>query len=222
MMHSYEIIQNGASRSFPTVDDSKGDDPKGDEFLTNTSGSGDILIYLGDVPQLQPDDTDRTVLIELDLECLGVHTGEASGTEGSDVLGFARYRNGNDAPGRLIELVRQPQSSEAAITAARQMFEAAGFDVVVALDRPGRIIDRLVRPQYNAAMRFLDDGLASAEAMDMTSRMGLGYPDGLIERTQRGDLERHYDISKAIYDMTGLAEYAPSRMSCVAKQRKAE
>jgi len=211
-MHSYEIILNGVSRSFP----------EGDDFLAGGSDAGDILIYLGDIPKDRPDDTARTVLLELDLDCLGVHTGEASGTEGSGVLGFARYRNGNDAPGKLIELVRQPHSSESAIKAARQMFEAAGFDVVVALDRPGRIIDRLVRPQYNAAMRFLDDGLASAEAMDMTCRMGLGYPDGLIERTERGDLERHYDISKALHDMTGLAEYAPSRMSCVAKQRKAK
>jgi len=208
-MQSYEIIQNGVSRSFPA----------GDDFLSNAVGSGDIVIYLGDIPKQRPE-VKSTVLLELDLDCLGVHTGESSGTEGSDVLGFARYRNGNDAPGKLIELVRQPGSSEAAIVAARQMFEAAGFDVVVALDRPGRIIDRLVRPQYNAAMRFLDDGLASAEAMDMTCRMGLGYPDGLIERTKRGDLDRHYDISKAIQDMTGLAEYAPSRMSCVAKQRK--
>ena len=210
-MHSYEIVKNGTSRSFAD----------GDDFLSNAAESGDIVIYLGEIPKDWPE-VKSTVLLELDLECLGVHTGEASGTEGSDVLGFARYRNGNDAPGRLIELVRQPHSSESAIKAARQMFEAAGFDVVVSLDRPGRIIDRLVRPQYNAAMRFLDDGLASAEAMDMTCRMGLGYPDGLIERTERGDLERHYDISKAIHDMTGLAEYAPSRMSCVAKQRKAK
>jgi len=211
-MHSYEIILNGVSRSFP----------EGDDFLADGSDAGDIVIYLGDIPKDRPDNTARTVLLELDLDCLGVHTGEASGTEGSGVLGFARYRNGNDAPGKLIELVRQPNSSDAALKAARQMFEAAGFDVVVALDRPGRIIDRLVRPQYNAAMRFLDDGLASAEAMDMTCRMGLGYPDGLIERTERGDLVRHYDISKAIHDMTGLAEYTPSRMSCVAKQRKAK
>jgi len=211
MMHSYEIVKNGVSRSFAD----------GDDFLSNATGSGDIVIYLGEIPKDRPQ-VKSTVLLELDLDCLGVHTGEASGTEGSDVLGFARYRNGNDAPGKLIELVRQPHSSEAAIKAARQMFEAAGFDVVISLDRPGRIIDRLVRPQYNAAMRFLDDGLARAEAMDMTCRMGLGYPDGLIERTERGDLERHYDISKAIHDMTGLAEYAPSRMSCVAKQRKAK
>jgi len=211
-MHSYEIILNGVSRSFP----------EGDDFLVGGSDAGDIVIYLGDIPKDRPDDTARTVLLELDLDCLGIHTGEASGTEGSGVLGFARYRNGNDAPSKLVELVRQPKSSQGAIDAAQQMFEAAGFDVVVALDRPGRIIDRLVRPQYNAAMRFLDDGLASAEAMDMTCRMGLGYPDGLIERTERGDLARHYDISKAIHNMTGLAEYNPSRMSCVAKQRKAK
>ena len=50
--------------------------------------------------------------VELTTECLGVHTGEDAGQEGSNMLGFARYRNGDDPPSNLIELVRQPNSDE--------------------------------------------------------------------------------------------------------------
>ena len=106
------------------------------------------------------------------------------------------------------------------LAAARAIFEAAGFDVAVCADQPGRIVDRLVRPKYNDALRFLDEGLASAEDMDQTCRMGLGYPDGLIERVTRGGLERHYDITSAIYEMTGQQGYAPARRSVVAKSRE--
>ena len=105
-----------------------------------------------------------------------MHTGEAAGEEGSNVLGFARYRNGSDAPSPLIELVRQPNTKPEAIAAARAVFEAAGFTVVVCADQAGRIVDRLVRPKYNAALRFLDEGLATAKDMDLTCRLGLGYP----------------------------------------------
>ncbi len=70
----------------------------------------------------------------------------------------------------------------------RRMFEPAGLEVAVCADQAGRIIDRLVRPKYNAALRLLDEGLASAEAMDTTCRLGLGYPDGPIERVLRGGL----------------------------------
>ena len=49
-----------------------------------------------------------------------------------------------------------------AIEAARTMLEAAGLTVVLCSDSAGRIVDRLVRPKYNAALRFLDEGLATA------------------------------------------------------------
>jgi hypothetical protein len=50
---------------------------------------------------------------------------------------------------------------------------------------------RLVRPKYNAALRFLDEGLASQKDMDLTCRLGLGYADGAIERVIRGGLVSH-------------------------------
>ncbi|MBP0440062.1 3-hydroxyacyl-CoA dehydrogenase family protein [Tianweitania sediminis] len=210
-MRDYMILQNGPSRSFA----------EGDAFLAGASDAADVLVLLGGSGEQLPEDASKAaILVELDTECLGVHTGEMSGREGSQVLGFARYRNGNDAPTNLIELVRQPASDPEAISAATLMFEAAGFSVVVCADQPGRIIDRLVRPKYNAALRFLDEGLATAEAMDMTCRMGLGYPDGPIERVERGGLARHCDISRAIFDMTGLPSYMPARRAVVARARE--
>ncbi len=149
-----------------------------------------------------------------------MHTGEAAGEEGSNVLGFARYRNGSEAPSPLIELVRQPNSKPEAIAAAKAMFEGAGFTVVVCADQAGRIVDRLVRPKYNAALRFLDEGLATAKDMDMTCRLGLGYRDGPIERVERGGLANHYDVTAALFEVYGTPAYAPARRAVVAKQRR--
>jgi 3-hydroxybutyryl-CoA dehydrogenase len=156
----------------------------------------------------------------LDIECLGVHTGEQAGEEGSNVVGFARYRNGEDAPSNLVELVRQPNTRESAIDVAREVFEEAGLEVVVSADQAGRIIDRLLRPKYNAALRFLDEGLASAKDMDLTCRLGLGYRDGPIERVERGGLARHCQITQALFETYGTPGFAPARRSVVARQRK--
>lgn len=209
---SCEIRANGDSRSFPP----------GDAFLDrHHGGDTDILLLLGAVPATVGPDPDRTaILVELGTECLGVHTGESGGEEGSNVLGFARYRNGDDPPSNLIELVRQPNSDPAAVAAAKSMFEAAGFTVCVCSDQAGRIVDRLVRPKYNAALRFLDEGLASAKDMDLTCRMGLGYPDGPIERTERGGLARHYAVTQALFETYGTAAYAPARRALVAWVRE--
>ncbi|MCP5081354.1 MAG: hypothetical protein GY948_06615 [Alphaproteobacteria bacterium] len=203
----YAIISHGPSRSFPD----------GDDFLTNAVREASITVHVGGGAEA---DTAKTaVLVELTTECLGVYTGEDAGKEGSNMLGFARYRNGDDPPSNLIELVRQPNSDEAALDAARAVFEGAGFQVAISADQQGRIIDRLVRPKYNDALRFLDEGLAAAADIDLTCRLGLGYADGPIERVERGGLVHHYEVSQRLFETYGTPGYAPARRAQVAKQR---
>ncbi len=203
----YAIISHGPSRSFP----------EGDDFLANAVREASISIHVGG--GAEADAAKTAVLVELTTECLGVHTGEDAGKEGSNMLGFARYRNGDDPPSNLIELVRQPNSEEAALEAARAVFEEAGFQVVVSADQQGRIIDRLVRPKYNDALRFLDEGLAAAADIDLTCRLGLGYADGPIERVERGGLVHHYEVSQRLFETYGAPGFAPARRAHVAKQR---
>src|SRR4029453_9882636 len=114
---------------------------------------------------------------------------------------------------------RQPNSKLEAIAAARAVFEEAGFTVVVCADQAGRIVDRVGGPKYNAALRFLDEGLASAKDMDTTCKLGLGYRDGPIERVERGGLANHYDVTPARFEKYGPPPYAPARRAVTAKQR---
>lgn len=208
----YAIVRAGVSPSFPD----------GDAFLAGgTSGEAHVVIYLAG-SRLSADSGKAAILVELGNECLGEHTGEDLGDEGSNVVGFARYRNGADAPSKLVELVRQPKTAESALAAARAVFEAAGFTVVVSADQAGRIIDRLVRPKYNAALRLLDEGLATQKDMDLTCRLGLGYADGPIERVVRGGLAHHHDVTLALFSVYGTPGYAPARRSVVAARRRKE
>jgi 3-hydroxybutyryl-CoA dehydrogenase len=206
----YAIVKTGESRSFPN----------GDAFLAGAvaPAQAEVVIYCGAPHEADP--SKAAILVELGQECLGEHTGEDMGEEGSNVLGFARYRNGSDAPSNLVELVRQPNTLEAAIAAARAAFEAAGFAVAVCSDQAGRIIDRLVRPKYNAALRLLDEGLATQKDMDLTCRLGLGYADGPIERVVRGGLGHHYEVTKGLFETYGAPGYAPARRSVVAAARQ--
>ncbi len=203
----YAITKKGESRSFPA----------GDAFLegADATDKAEVLICCG-VPYAPS--PHAAVLIELHNECLGVHVSEDD--TATNVLGFARYRNGSDAPSGLVELVRGPNTSGEAIAAARAVFEGAGLTVVVCTDQAGRIIDRLVRPKYNAALRLLDEGLASQADIDTTCRLGLGYPDGPIERILRGGLTSHYDICSSLFEIYGTPAYAPARRAVVAKMRE--
>lgn len=212
-MPSYSIVDTGGGRSFPE------DHP----FLAGASQAGEITVYLGaEAGDAWRADGARTaILVELGTGCLGTVTGESRGEEGSNTLGFARFRVGDGAPSNLVELVRQPHTDAAAIEAATLVLEGAGLEVSVCYDVAGRILDRLLRPYFNEALIKLDEGLATADDMDLTVKLGLGYPEGPIELLERTGLHHHHDVTKALFETYGTRHYAPARRAVVAKQRAA-
>lgn len=213
-MSTYRIVPAGASRSFPAahafVDRAE---PAGAAVVFTGADAGRAFRAAGDLSACP------FVAIELGTECLGVHTGEDRGREGSNVVGFARFRLGSAEPSALVELVRQPATAPAALAAARAAFEAAGLKVAVCGDFPGRIVDRLIRPYLNAALRRLDEKLASADDMDKTLCLGLGYPEGPISLLHRTGLAEHHDVTQALYEALGQEAYAPAHRAQVAKAR---
>ncbi len=216
-MH-YAVLDTGNSRSFSAEH----------ALVTGAAKalkSAEVVIVLGEhagnhAKSLAKWKDKTAVLIELGTDSLGMHTGESRGEEGSNALGFARFRLGDAEPADLVELVRQPRTSEAAIAAAKQIFEAVGLQVAMCGDFSGRIIDRLVRPYYNAALTRLDEGLATADDLDTTLKLGLGYPEGPISLLERTGLAHHFDVTQALFEAYGEAAYAPARRARVAKHRK--
>lgn len=211
----YEIVQAGESRSFP----------ESHPFLEQAAAQGDGLVYLGSQAgraySVGKGHEARTfVAIELGTECLGIHTGESRGVEGSNVVGFARFRLGDADPSPLVELVRQPGTTAGAIEAAKAAFQAAGLVVAVCHDFPGRIVDRLIRPYFNAALRRLDEKLASADDLDKTLCLGLGYPEGPISLLERTGLAHHFHVTQALHEALGQEPYAPARRARVAAERE--
>ena len=213
-MTSYQIQRAGQSRSFPASH----------AFLDAAQPDGRGVVMIGAEAgaafrSLKKTESYDFVAIELGTECLGVHTGEVRGEERFNVVGFARFRLGESEPSKLIELVRQPWTTAEALAAAKATFEASGLVVAVCNDFPGRIVDRLVRPYYNAVLRRHDEKLATADEIDKTLRLGLGYPEGPMALLERTGLEHHYDVTQALYVALGDTVYAPARRAQVAKQR---
>jgi len=213
-MTTYRIVQAGESRSFPASHAFiERADAEGASRAFIGKDAGKVLAATGELGACP------FVAIELDMECLGEHTGEARGQEGSNIVGFSRFRLGRIDPTPLVELVRQPQTRESAVVAARAAFEAAGLKVAVCGDFPGRIVNRLIRPYLNAVLRRLDEKLASAEDLDKTLCLGLGYPEGPISVLERTGLAEHHDVTLALYRALGQEAYMPARRAQVAKAR---
>jgi len=213
----YQIIDTGNSRSFPAPH----------ALIDKAERAGDAVVIIGErataaLQSLTAREHKVAILVELGLEPLGVHTGETRANEGSNIVGFARFRLGRADPTALVEVVRQPFTADAALAAATEIFEAAGLQVAVCGDFDGRILDRLVRPYYNATLRRLDEALATADDLDTTLKLGLGYPEGPIALLERTGLEHHHDVTQALFEASGDPAYAPARRARVAKQRGTE
>lgn len=203
------LIDRGGSRSFP--------EPHA--LLEAAAKYDDMALLVGEdagaaldgaAPQAR-----RFVLIELGSECLAVHAGDAP-----NVLGFSRFHLGGDPPSPLVELVRQTATSDEAVEAARAFLAAAGLEVALCNDFPGRIIDRLIRPYFNAVLERLDEGLATASDLDLTVRLGLGYPVGPVALLERSGLAEHFAASHALYEAYGERALLPARRARIAHERR--
>ena len=212
MKNTYSIHQHGSSRSFPDAH----------PFLQTAQADGDIAVLIGEPRVDVLSMRERVaVLVELGIECLSVHTGGCDEPDSSNVIGFARWRLGANAPSNLVELVVEPGTKDSSLIAARTVFEAAGFAVSVCADRMGRIVDRLMRPQFNLALRAIDDGLASPKDLEQCLRLGLGYRNGLLDPLMASGLEHHCSVTSALFQTYGQAQYAPARRAVVAQVRQA-
>jgi 3-hydroxybutyryl-CoA dehydrogenase len=215
-MH-FELIDLGGSRSFPA----------GDSFRALAGKRAETTVIVGGEAQAVAQACaaldvaeKRLVAVELGTECLGFHSGEAFAAMECNVVGFARFRLGNEAPSSLVELVRQPATAQAALAVARAIFEGAGLEVVICGDFPGRIVDSLIRPYLNSALASLDEGLAGTSQLDEALRLGLGYPKGPLELLEQTGLEAHYEITSQLHAATGSPEFFPARRARVAAMRK--
>jgi 3-hydroxybutyryl-CoA dehydrogenase len=215
---SYCIKLSGVSRSFP----------ERHAFLDNASDEGDCQIYLGEyagkeyVADRASLRTDAIVAIELNDECLGVYTDEGDALldvqrVSERTFGFARFGLGKAAPTQLVELVVPRKYDGTALLALKALFEDAGLVVAVCNDFPGRIVNRLIRPYYNAVLRRYDEKLATAEDLDTTLKMGLGYPEGPLALLDRTGLAEHAETSQALYEALGEPAFAPARLAANAR-----
>lgn len=203
---SYSVKWEGESASFSRDDD----------FIRAASAAGDVLFILGRPgPAAGAVSGHVAVAVELGTQCLEFHEGDGA----DNLVGFARWRLGRNAPTQLVELVRGRRTGDAAIQAVRTVLEAAGFVVAISADRAGRIVDRLIRPQFNLALQAVDDDLATAPDLELCLTLGLGYRRGLLSQVVEGGLDHHHDVTSALFDVYGQPHYAPARSAVEAKRR---
>ena len=109
---------------------------------------------------------------------------------------------------RLLELVRTVLTSDATLATAREFGERIGKRVIVAQDRAGFIVNLLLAPYLNGAVRLYEAGLASREDIDAGMRLGCNHPMGPLELLDHIGLDTHLAVCAALHEEYANPDHA--------------
>jgi 3-hydroxybutyryl-CoA dehydrogenase len=119
----------------------------------------------------------------------------------------------NPAPAMvLVEVVRAVDSSDETIAAARAFAEACGKTVVDVRDQAGFIVNALLFPYLNNAVKLLADGVATRDDIDTAMKGGCNFPMGPLELLDLVGLDTSLSIIEALHAEFGDANYEPAPM----------
>ena len=110
----------------------------------------------------------------------------------------------------LVEVVRAITSSDETVATARAFAERCGKTVVDVRDQAGFIVNALLFPYLNNAVKLLDAGVASRDDIDAAMKGGCNFPMGPLELLDLVGLDTSLSILEALYAEFNDPNYAPA------------
>ena len=116
---------------------------------------------------------------------------------------------------KLVEIVRPLTASDETIEEAIAFTQACGKSPVTVKDQAGFIVNALLFPYLNNAVRLLENGVASMEDIDEAMKGGCGFPMGPFALLDLVGLDTSLSILDALYD-----EYRDPNYAAVPRLRR--
>jgi 3-hydroxybutyryl-CoA dehydrogenase len=110
----------------------------------------------------------------------------------------------------LVEIVRAITSSDETIAEAKGFAEACGKGPVEVKDQAGFIVNALLFPYLNNAIRLMDAGVATRDDIDAAMKGGCNFPMGPLALLDLVGLDTSLSILEALYAEFKDPNYAPA------------
>ncbi len=101
---------------------------------------------------------------------------------------------------RLVEVVRPITASDDTIKTAMAFATTCGKDAIEVVDRAGFVVNALLFPFLNSAVRMYEQGTASMEDIDTAMCGGCNFPMGPFALLDLVGLDTSVAILDALYD----------------------
>lgn len=202
------------------------------ELLELSRGTGLKAVLLSDLAELTPTtlavietssshaEKKKSLLQKLDLalpspaviitSCLGFATTlMASWTAQPErIVGFATFYPLEDK--KVVELAAGIRTAESAIQSAEQLFKSIGKETFRVKDTPGLTFPRILSLIINEAARSLEEGVATAEEIDVAMQLGVNYPHGPLRWADQIGLDEVLAVLEGLQRETGDDRYRPT------------
>jgi 3-hydroxybutyryl-CoA dehydrogenase len=110
----------------------------------------------------------------------------------------------------LVEIVRPLTASDETISVVTEFVESCGKQAVVVKDQAGFVVNALLFPYLNNAIRLLEQSVASLEGIDEAMKGGCGFPMGPFALLDLVGLDTSLAILEALHREFAEPNYAPT------------
>jgi 3-hydroxybutyryl-CoA dehydrogenase len=111
---------------------------------------------------------------------------------------------------KLVEVVRTVATDDSVVARATAWVREIGKHPVQCRDRAGFIVNFLLFPYLNDAVRMHEEGYSSPEDIDSAMKLGCGHPMGPFELMDIVGLDVTYAILNSLHDEFRERRYAPA------------
>ena len=142
--------------------------------------------------------------------CLAYSTTQMAAwtTNPERIVGFASFHPLKDR--KVIELAAGMCSAESGMSAAEQFFKSLGKETIRVKDSAGLTFPRILSLIINEAARALEEGVASAEEIDIAMKLGVNYPLGPLRWADKVGLDEVLAVLEGLERETGDDRYRPA------------
>ena len=109
----------------------------------------------------------------------------------------------------LVEVVRGLATSDATYRDALEFVRLIGKTGIEVFEYPGYVTTRVMLPFLNEAMHVVMEGVASAEDVDTSMKLGYGLPVGPLQLADRMGLDEVMRWMQYLFDELGDIKYRP-------------
>lgn len=114
---------------------------------------------------------------------------------------------------KLIEIIKSLTASDETIAAVQDVADKMGKVGVVVNDTPGFIVNRLLVPLCNEAIKMLEAGVATPKDIDTAMKLGANWPMGPFELSDMVGLDVHMGATAGLASELNDSHYAAARLA---------